>query len=103
MLLSDASFRHPKLLVLLLSRNKRLTPLFAIQVKGGGIGPGRGAKIFDQVVEIFPAGALTRDDLRNIYNEVSKSSSCYMGTTCTHPNWLTNGGPEEYHTMVVQG
>ena len=40
------------------------------QVKGGPLTPGRGARIFAKIAEIFPAGSYSKDDLRNVYNEV---------------------------------
>lgn len=39
-------------------------------MKGGGIGPGRGARIYAQVAEVFPASTISKDDLRTVYNEV---------------------------------
>ncbi len=56
----------------------RLTSTHAFQVKGGGIGPGRGAKIYAQVAGIFPAGTLSKDDIRNAYNEVCMSFHTLM-------------------------
>ena len=40
------------------------------QVKGGSIGPGRGAKIYAQVAEIFPIDTFSKDNLRSLYCEV---------------------------------
>ena len=57
------------------SSGPSLRALGAPQVKGGNIGPGRGARIYAQVANVFPANAVSKDDLRNVYNEVCMSPS----------------------------
>lgn len=39
-------------------------------MKGGQLGPGRGARIYNQVADLFPPGTVSKDDLRSVYNEV---------------------------------
>lgn len=72
-----------------------------IQVKGGGIGPGRGARIYAQVADVFPAGTISKDDLRTVYNEVCMPPFCYSWTSCNQrhlPDCIT---AEEYKGRAI--